>query len=95
MARDCWLNPKNKDNRLKWFDEKKFKCNNEVAAGGTDNASRKSDKLQLVNVHWGQHEEAFELDNEEAKEETKEMEEEIAAIQAEQKSTETKTEAML
>ena len=45
MARDCWLNPKNKDNRLKWFDEKKFKCNNEVAAGGTDNASRKSDKL--------------------------------------------------
>ena len=31
MARDCWLNPKNKDKCPKWFDEEKFKRNNEVA----------------------------------------------------------------
>ena len=86
MARNCWLNPKNKDKHPKWFDKEKHRCNSEVNVSSPD---KMSDKSQLVNVHWGQYEEAFESDHEENEAENKHIEEEIVATQAQQEKKET------
>ena len=96
MAKDCWLNPKNKDKRPKWFDEEKFCKGKEISAGSADN-NKKSEELQLVNMSWGQYEEAFDSEDEDKEEEEadiKKMEEEVVAIQAMRKE-ETRTETML
>ena len=98
-ARDCWLNPQNKDKRPKWWDENKHgRKATEVTAGSADNTKKKSNELQLVNMSWGEYEEAFASDDENesilAEDDTKWMEDEIVAIQAARK-TETRTETML
>ena len=90
MARNCWLNPKNKGKQPKWWDESKAKkSSNEVAASGVGN--RKSDEPQLVNMSWGYCQEAFDSEDEE---EIQKMENEIAAIKHTEKQ-ETSAETML
>ena len=93
MARDCWLNPKNKGKRPQWYDEEKARKSAEVAAahsGGNNSGEKKSDELQLVNVHWGQYEAAFESDDDGDVEDERKMKEEMEMIK-----TTTATETML
>ena len=75
---------KSTDKRPKGWDENKHgRKATEVTVGSANNDNKKSNELQLVNVSWGQFEEAFNSDDEDEsiEDDTKWMEDKVVAIQ--------------
>ena len=75
---------KSTDKRPKGWDENKHSRKaTEVTVGSANNDNKKSNELQLVNVSWGQCEEAFNSDDEDEsiEDDTKWMEDKVVAIQ--------------